>query len=139
MQSHYTHTTWRVKPGREDEFIRRWNEWAEWSHRQGLDAPALLLRDVENPETFVSFGQWASAAAVRSWRALDGYQERVAPRTERLPLARPLCLCRSGPERLRVFEGVAACSDGLSYTRAEPTLEVGETPFASGLLGCVME
>jgi heme-degrading monooxygenase HmoA len=67
-----------VKPGREDEFIRRWNEWAEWSHRQGLDAPALLLRDVESPETFVSFGQWASAAAVRSWRALEGYQERVA-------------------------------------------------------------
>jgi hypothetical protein len=44
----------------------------------GLDAPALLLRDVESPETFVSFGQWASAAAVRSWRALEGYQERVA-------------------------------------------------------------
>jgi hypothetical protein len=45
----------------------------EWSHRQGLDAPALLLRDVESPETFVSFGEWKSAAAVRSWRALEGY------------------------------------------------------------------
>ena len=78
VESHYTHTTWRVKPGREDEFIRRWNDWAEWSHRQGLDAPALLLRDMESPETFVSFGQWASAAAVRNWRALEGYQERVA-------------------------------------------------------------
>jgi heme-degrading monooxygenase HmoA len=77
MESHYTHTTWRVKPGREDEFIRRRSEWAEWSHREGLEAPALLLRDLERPETFVSFGPWESAAVVRNWRALEGYQQRV--------------------------------------------------------------
>ena len=68
MESHYTHTTWRVKPGREDEFIRRWSEWP---------APALLLRDLERAETFVSFGPWESAAVVRNWRALEGYQQRV--------------------------------------------------------------
>ena len=77
MDEHYSHTTWRVKPGQEDEFVRRWSEWAEWSRRQGLDAQALLLRDLDNPETFVSFGPWASVGAVRSWRALAGYQERV--------------------------------------------------------------
>jgi quinol monooxygenase YgiN len=78
MEQHYSHTTWRVKPGQEDEFVRRWTEWAEWSRRQGLDAQALLLRDLDSPGTFVSFGPWTSVGAVRNWRALEGYQERVA-------------------------------------------------------------
>jgi heme-degrading monooxygenase HmoA len=67
-----------VKPGGEEEFVRRWSEWVEWSHREGLDAPALLLRDAEDPRTFISFGPWQSVQAVRNWRALAGYQERVA-------------------------------------------------------------
>jgi heme-degrading monooxygenase HmoA len=78
MEPHYSHTTWRVKPGQEDEFVLRWTEWAEWSRRQGLDPQALLLRDLDSPETFVSFGPWSSVSAVRNWRALEGYQERVA-------------------------------------------------------------
>jgi heme-degrading monooxygenase HmoA len=78
MESHYTHTTWRVKPGREADFVERWAEWAEWSHLQGLGANALLLRDVESPDTFLSFGPWVSVAAVAAWRAMPGYQERVA-------------------------------------------------------------
>lgn len=74
----YTHTTWRVKPGRQDDFVERWRDWADWSHRQGLEGPALLLRDVDDPHTFVSFGPWPNLAAVRNWRTLGGYQERVA-------------------------------------------------------------
>ena len=78
METHYTHTTWTVKPDLEDEFVRRWTEWAEWSHREGLDAPALLLRDLDSPSTFISFGAWQSVAAVTNWRTLSGYNERVA-------------------------------------------------------------
>jgi heme-degrading monooxygenase HmoA len=78
MSTLYTHTTWRVKPGHEEDFVERWSEWIDWSHRQGLQAPAMLLRDAEVPTTFVSLGPWASLQAVRSWRALPGYQERVA-------------------------------------------------------------
>src|SRR5262249_25170181 len=76
MTGTYTHTTWRVKPGQEEEFVRRWAEWAEWSHRQGLGDSARLLRDVERPGTFISFAPWASADAVRNWRSLEGYHER---------------------------------------------------------------
>jgi heme-degrading monooxygenase HmoA len=78
MNETYTHTTWRVKPGMEDEFVQRWGEWIEWSHRQGLGARARLLRDVERPGTFVSFGPWASIDAVKSWRSAEGYHDRVA-------------------------------------------------------------
>ena len=77
MEDTYTHTVWRVKPGNEGEFVARWNEWVEWSHREGLAAPALLLRDADDPSAFVSFGPWESVAAIAGWRALPGYQERV--------------------------------------------------------------
>ena len=78
MAETYSHTTWRVKPGSEQEFVRRWEEWAEWSHRQGLGAHARLLHDVESPEMYVSFGPWVSVDAVKNWRSLDGYHDRVA-------------------------------------------------------------
>src|SRR4051812_47988193 len=74
----FTHTTWHIKPGMEEEFMRRWDDWVDWSHREGFHARATLLRDVESPTTFVSFGPWESLAAVKSWRGLPGYHERVA-------------------------------------------------------------
>jgi heme-degrading monooxygenase HmoA len=74
----YSHTLWHVRPAMEDEFVSRWVEWAEWSRRQGLEAQGTLLRDCDEPCTFVSFAPWESMEAVRSWRALPGYQERVA-------------------------------------------------------------
>jgi hypothetical protein len=36
------------------------------------------VKDVENPQTYVSFGPWVSVEVVRSWRSLAGYHERVA-------------------------------------------------------------
>jgi len=78
MPDTYTHTTWHVKPGMEDEFVRRWSDWIDWSHLQGLGPRARLLRDAESSATFISFGPWMSAGAVKNWRAADGYHERVA-------------------------------------------------------------
>jgi heme-degrading monooxygenase HmoA len=74
----YTHTTWVVKPGQEEAFVERWAEWAEWARSEGFRAQALLLRDLDRPRTFVSFGPWESVAAVRHWRGSPGYQERVS-------------------------------------------------------------
>jgi len=78
MTTPFTHTTWKVKPGREEEFVQRWLEWVGWSHRQGLRAHARLLRDVEDPGIFISFGPWETIGAVRNWRTEPGYQERVS-------------------------------------------------------------
>jgi heme-degrading monooxygenase HmoA len=66
-----------VKEGREDEFVERWREWADWTRRQGLASQAMLLRDVDDPRRFISFGPWESIQAVSNWRAQAGYHERV--------------------------------------------------------------
>lgn len=92
MSEIYTHTTWRVKPGLEDEFVRRWSEWIEWSHLQGLGPRARLLRDVETPSSFISFGPWLSRDAARTWRAAAGYHERVARMQELLESFEPRTL-----------------------------------------------
>jgi heme-degrading monooxygenase HmoA len=78
MAKPYTHTSWVVKEGRERDFVERWREWADWTRRQGLASQAMLLRDVDDPRRFVSFGPWESIQAVSSWRAQAGYHERVA-------------------------------------------------------------
>lgn len=58
--------------------MRRWADWIAWSHGQGLGANARLLRDVEQPGTFISFGPWASLDVVRRWRSDPEYHVRVA-------------------------------------------------------------
>jgi heme-degrading monooxygenase HmoA len=78
----YTHTAWKVKPGLEEEFVKRWSEWVEWSRREGLSAHAVLLHDLDDPQVFLSFGPWESVRAVTNWRSLPGYQERVARLSE---------------------------------------------------------
>jgi heme-degrading monooxygenase HmoA len=77
MQHAYTHTMWVVRPEQETEFVRRWQDWAQWSQNAGLQAHAILLRDVDNPMIHMSFGRWESLSAVRDWRLLTGYHERV--------------------------------------------------------------
>ena len=78
MGQAYSQTEWVVKEGHEEEFVQLWLEFVDWSSAQGLRAKALLLRDIDDPLRFISFGPWEGVDAIRSWRALPGFQERVA-------------------------------------------------------------
>jgi heme-degrading monooxygenase HmoA len=82
VEPHYSLTTWIVRPGNEDEFVRRWTEFAEWSAAEGLAASAKLLRDVDDPSRFISFGPWETLEAIRRWRTLEGFQSHVAALSE---------------------------------------------------------
>ena len=78
MREYVTHTAWRVKPGREADFVRAWQDWAAWSRGEGLVEEPRLLRDVDDQSLFVSSGQWVELSTIHTWRALPGYEERVA-------------------------------------------------------------
>ena len=78
MATPYTHGIWQVKPGYADEFVAAWTEFADWSREHAAGAGwGKLLRDVEDPNRFFTFGPWESLDAISAWRALDGWQERV--------------------------------------------------------------
>jgi quinol monooxygenase YgiN len=75
----YTIGVWRVKPGRADEFVAAWTEFADWTLANVEGAGrGRLLRDTADENRFVSFGPWESLAAIDDWRAQPGWQERVA-------------------------------------------------------------
>jgi heme-degrading monooxygenase HmoA len=74
----YTHGVWVVRSGREEEFVARWRELAEWTAANVPGAgEARLLQDEDHPGRFISIGPWESRDAVRSWRSLLGFQERL--------------------------------------------------------------
>jgi heme-degrading monooxygenase HmoA len=89
----YTVGIWITKPGREDDFARRWREMAEWTEQEMTSAASgTLLRDREQPNRFVSFGPWASLNDIEAWRANPGFIVRVGAIRELLEEFSPMTL-----------------------------------------------
>jgi heme-degrading monooxygenase HmoA len=93
MSSPYTLGIWRVKPGRADEFVAAWTEFADWTveHAQGTGW-GKLLRNRDNVNVFVSIGPWESLEAIEAWRQLDGWTEQVGRIRELLEAFEPATL-----------------------------------------------
>lgn len=65
----YTHAQWRVKPGREAEFIKAWQELANVF--QNLPARPLrgtLIQSLVDVSLFYSFGPWKSLSDIVAMR-----------------------------------------------------------------------
>jgi heme-degrading monooxygenase HmoA len=65
----YTVGLWNVKPGEEDAFITAWRNMATATASEYPGASAVLLRDKETPNLFLSVGPWDSLAQIEDWRA----------------------------------------------------------------------
>ena len=81
----YTAGMWIVKPGQEAQFIEVWRELATGSAREFPGASAVLLRDRDRPNVFLSRGPWQSLEQIEAWRASAIFQEslaRIRPRLE---------------------------------------------------------
>jgi hypothetical protein len=79
MPAIWTHGVWKVKPGREDEFVSAWRTMA----REAMETfdppgPPHLFRDRDDPHIFRSFGPWNDAETVRRFR------ESIKPHLERI-------------------------------------------------------
>lgn len=73
----FSQGSWIVKLGREREFVEAWTEFAEWSKAELGMTRGTLLRDLDQPTRFISFGGWKNVEEIQRWRALPGFQERV--------------------------------------------------------------
>jgi heme-degrading monooxygenase HmoA len=78
MAEIYTTGTWTPYPGKEEDFVRAWAEFASWA--SGMPGAGLLslTRDVRDTERFVSFGGWESLEQVRDWKGSPDFRERMA-------------------------------------------------------------
>jgi heme-degrading monooxygenase HmoA len=79
----FTAATWTVKPGREGDFIRAWDEFAKWtSHNLESAGQGQLVQDLDDPTRFLSFGPWESAEHIAAWRARPEFTSFMAKARE---------------------------------------------------------
>lgn len=65
----YTLGVWRVKEGKQSEFVEAWRELGRFFGQ--LPAPpgeGTLLQSLEEPEQFYSFGPWGSLDDIQAMR-----------------------------------------------------------------------
>jgi len=94
MAGVWTHGTWTVKPGHEEEFVAAWKGLVD-RVTADLELPgssSTLLRDRERPNVFVSFGSWPDVDAVERFRASATFREGVGAMEELLERFEPLTL-----------------------------------------------
>jgi quinol monooxygenase YgiN len=78
MGQAHTHGTWRVKKGREDEFVAAWHELASWTNDDfGEVGGGRLLQDDNDPTLFYSVGSWPSDEAIEAWRTHPEFARRL--------------------------------------------------------------
>jgi quinol monooxygenase YgiN len=76
----YTSADWLINEGREDEFVRAWTEFVDWSLEEDVGAlGGMLFQDGSEPRRFLSIGPWKSAEAANAWFTSPELQERSQP------------------------------------------------------------
>ncbi|HEX6249997.1 MAG TPA: hypothetical protein VFZ56_01030 [Gemmatimonadaceae bacterium] len=69
MEQVYTLALWRVKPGREAEFIAAWRDLGEaFARLQRPPGKGTLVQAVSDPQLFYSFGPWQCLEDIEAMR-----------------------------------------------------------------------
>lgn len=77
-KQHYTSGSWLVREGQEEEFVRRWKEFAMQSAKTALGSGDFyLLQEKSNPRHFLSFGSWESQEVIDKWRNTPSFREFI--------------------------------------------------------------
>ena len=77
MVTLYTLGIWTAKPGSEDAFVEAWNALASETAADVPGATAMLLRDRDQPNVFISLGPWESLEQIDAWRASKVFTTNV--------------------------------------------------------------
>ena len=78
MGTTYTSGTWKVEPDHDDAFVEAWQQFAGWASTIPGAGRLTLTRDLYEEGRYVSFGDWATEDAVRSWKNSPELKERMA-------------------------------------------------------------
>lgn len=89
-QQIYTLGAWRVKEGREQEFVNAWKELGViFNSLPNPPGKGILIRSTSDPTLYYSFGPWNSLEAVeimrKDQRAQEGIRKLVDLCTEATP------------------------------------------------------
>ena len=75
----YSTGSWVPFTDQEEPFLEAWQAFAGWAAGlPGAAGDALLLRDLRDPECFVSFLPWESLEAIKGWKTHPEFKERMS-------------------------------------------------------------
>lgn len=77
MAETFTSGTWIVKPGEDDAFVEEWRSFVGWASEMPGSGPFRLVRNVDQPNMYMSFAPWETAEAQDAWKALPEFRERI--------------------------------------------------------------
>jgi len=77
MAETYTSGVWIVTPGEEDAFVAAWTEFVGWAAAMPGSGTFRLVRDVDQPNTFLSFAPWETSEAQQTWKEMPEFRERI--------------------------------------------------------------
>lgn len=79
----FTVGIWLVKPGKENDFIDAWGDFAKEIFNRNMGAGEVyLLQDIQQPRRFISSGPWDSIQKIDEWRQLPEFKEFFAKAKE---------------------------------------------------------
>jgi quinol monooxygenase YgiN len=80
---HFSLGIWLIKPGKENEFIKLFQNFAEQIFDRNLGAiEVYLLQDIQQPGRIITSGPWESLQKIDEWRKLPEFREFFAKAKE---------------------------------------------------------
>jgi heme-degrading monooxygenase HmoA len=69
---------WTVKPGKEEIFLKKWQEFAQWTLANLKGGQwVFMVRDQEQKNKFISFGPWDSLEEIAEWRQSSKFKSSI--------------------------------------------------------------
>jgi quinol monooxygenase YgiN len=72
----YSIAVWMIKPGREEEFISTWRDFAQWTAERNVGAVSgTLVQDSDEPRRFFCFWPFKDREGISKWRSDPKFRE----------------------------------------------------------------
>ena len=72
----YAIAVWMIKPGREEEFLSAWKDFATWTSESGAGAlEGTLVQDVQEPRRFFCFWPFVDEPGINKWKGDAKHRE----------------------------------------------------------------
>ena len=78
MGEAYSSGSWTVKEGEGEKFVEAWTEFAGWLSTMPGAGTARLVRDLSEPQRYLSFAPWESVESMHAWKSAPEFEERMA-------------------------------------------------------------
>jgi heme-degrading monooxygenase HmoA len=78
VNEYFTTGRWTVTAENREAFVEAWARFATWASTKPGAGRLMLARDLDEPELFISLGDWGTIDAIGSWKSSPEFRENIA-------------------------------------------------------------